>query len=145
MSDDEYTVAILGDLHLDPRFMDDHIEGRKHFLENVFKGGKNECVVSLGDLGESKAVWEGSAELFAGTTKCFELSRDYLDGFGVPFEVVGGNHDLEGIDEFPTDQSNMDAYLSILRKPTPQFSRQIAPKVLLVGLGSVLFRDAGSQ
>lgn len=25
MSSDEYTIAILGDLHLDPRFMDDHI------------------------------------------------------------------------------------------------------------------------
>ena len=56
----------------------------------------------LGDLGESKSVVEGSSELFAGTTACFKLSREYLDGFQIPFEVVGGNHDLEGIDEFPT-------------------------------------------
>ena len=36
----------------------------------------------------------------------------------------------------------MQAYLDILGKPTPQFLREIAPKTLLVGLGSVLFRDA---
>jgi hypothetical protein len=143
MSSDEYTIAILGDLHLDPRFMDDHIDGREHFLK-ILDDGKlpNSCVVSLGDLGESKAVFPDTSELFAGTTKCFELARDYLDGFKVPFEVVGGNHDLEGIDEFPTDGANMAAYLSILRKPSPNFIRELAPKVLLVGLGSVLFRDA---
>ena len=56
--------------------------------------------------------------------------------------MVGGNHDLEGIDEFPTDESNLEAYLNILGKPTPQFCREIAPKTLLIGLGSVLFRDA---
>ena len=35
----------------------------------------------------------------------------------------------------------MRAYLEILGKPTPQFLREIAPKTLLVGLGSVLFRN----
>ena len=99
-------------------------------------------IVSLGDLGESKPVFPDTTELFAGTTKCFELTREYLDGFKTPFEVVGGNHDLEGIDEFPTDQLNLEAYMRILGKPTPQFIREIAPKVVLVGLGSVLFRDA---
>jgi len=123
--------------------MDDHIEGREHFLKILEDGNRpNSCVVSLGDLGESKAVYPDTSELFAGTTKCFELARDYLDGFKVPFEVVGGNHDLEGIDEFPTDESNLEAYLRILRKPSANFFREIAPKVLLVGLGSVLFRDA---
>lgn len=141
MSADEYTIAILGDLHLDPRFMDDHVEGREHF-KKILDGKKNTAVVSLGDLGESKPVVDGSSELFAGTTGCLKLAREFLDGFGVPFEVVGGNHDLEGIDEFPTDESNMEAYLRILGKPTPQFIREIAPKTLLIGLGSVLFRDA---
>jgi hypothetical protein len=102
-SNDEYTVAILGDLHLDPRFMDDHIDGQKHFASILENGNRpNSCVVSLGDLGESKPVVPDTAELFSGTTGCFQLARDYLDGFKVPFEVVGGNHDLEGIDEFPT-------------------------------------------
>ena len=79
----------MGDLHLDPRFMDDHIEGREHF-KKIFANEmhKNLAVVSLGDLGESKSVSpETTSELFAGTTACFELSRDYLTGFGAPFEV----------------------------------------------------------
>ena len=54
----------------------DHITGRDHFLKNVLDGGKKEnaCVVSLGDLGESKSVDE-TKELFAGTSRCFQLAR----------------------------------------------------------------------
>ena len=47
-------------------------------------------------------------ELFAGTTRCHELAAEFLTGFGVPYEVVGGNHDLEGIDEFKTDKANLE-------------------------------------
>lgn len=44
----DFTIAVLGDLHLDPRYMDDHIAGREHinkilgkvlahsFLTNLF-------------------------------------------------------------------------------------------------------------
>ena len=49
---------------------------------------------------------------------------------------------LEGIDEFPTDAANLEAYLRILGKPTPQFKRLISEKTLLVGLGSTSFRTA---
>lgn len=50
MSDDEYTIAILGDLHLDPRFMDDHIEGREHFMKVLNDGTlPNSAIVSLGE------------------------------------------------------------------------------------------------
>jgi Calcineurin-like phosphoesterase len=142
-----FTAAILGDLHLDPRYMGDYENGRRHF-EPILKDKNgnprpNTCVVSLGDLGESKSISpETTSELFAGTTACFKLAREYLDGFAVPFEVVGGNHDLEGIDEFPTDQANLEAYLRILGKPTPQFKRLIAEKTMLVGLGSTVFRNA---
>jgi hypothetical protein len=143
MSADEYTLAILGDLHFDPRFMDDHLEGREHFSKVLEDGNRpNSAVVSLGDLGESKPVYQGSTELFAGTTGCFNLAREYFDGFKVPFEVIGGNHDLEGIDEFPTDEVNLDAFMNILGKPTPHFMREIAPKVLMIGLGSTVFREA---
>jgi len=65
-----------------------------------------------------------------------------LSGFGHPYEVIGGNHDLEGIDEFPTDAANLDAFLNFFHKPTPQFKRLIAEKTLLVGLSSTSFRDA---
>jgi len=141
-NNDEFTIAILGDLHLDPRYMSDHVEGRQHIVESLKKGNQdNRAVVSLGDLGESKSV-DHTAQLFAGTSACFKLTREYLDGFGVPFEVITGNHDLEGIDEFPTDKANMEAFLKAFDKETPQFVRQIADKTLLVGLSSVVFREA---
>ena len=41
------------------------------------------------DLGESKSVDE-TKELYAGTSRCLQLSHDYLAGFGTPFDVVGG-------------------------------------------------------
>jgi len=141
----DFTIAILGDLHLDPRYMDDHVKGRDHFLPIVTDATgaprKNTAVVSLGDLGESKSVDE-TKQLFAGTSKCFKLAREYLDGYKVPFEVVGGNHDLEGIDEYPTDEANLEAYLKAFDKPAPYFKRLLAEKVLLVGIGSTVFRDA---
>jgi len=127
--DSTYTIAILGDLHLDPRYMEDHIVGREHFKKIILdKEGNpkpNTCVVSLGDLGESKSIApEKTKELFAGTSACLQLARDYLDGFKTPFEVVGGNHDLEGLDEFETDQQNLDGiyaslFLFPLRAPAP--------------------------
>jgi hypothetical protein len=50
--------------------------------------------------------------------------------------------DLEGIDEFATDEANLEMFLRVHNKPTPQFIRQIADKTLLVGLTSTVFRDA---
>jgi hypothetical protein len=144
-----FTACILGDLHLDPRYTDDVVEGRGHFksiIEDAQSQDLPVAVCSLGDLGESKACDVGiggsTSELFAGTTRCHEFAADFLRGFGVPYEVVGGNHDLEGIDEFMTDEENLAAYLKAHDKALPQFCRQIADKTLLVGLGSTSFRDA---
>ncbi len=197
----DYTVAVLGDLHLDPRKMDDYEVGREHvkaLLEEERENGAITTLVSLGDLGESKSVRpEETQELFAGvyallhispnsatpsfpsfgaptfrshlseaifpkpsfrshpssllpgTSECHQLAHDFLSSFeckpndhGALYEVVGGNHDLEGIDEFATDQANLEAYLRLHGKPTPQFSRQIGEKTLLLGLGSSVFRTA---
>jgi len=92
-SEDNFVVGILGDLHMDPRKLDDYVEGREHW-KRIFQESstKNAALVSLGDLGESKAVWPDSDELFAGTTACHEMAAKYLKSFGVPYEVVGGNH-----------------------------------------------------
>mmetsp|Transcript_20160 Transcript_20160/g.20260 ORF Transcript_20160/g.20260 Transcript_20160/m.20260 type:complete len:553 (+) Transcript_20160:93-1751(+) len=144
---DEYTFAVVGDLHLDPRYMEDMYAGREHIKKFLVDESGNplprSAVLSVGDLGESKSVSpETTKELFAGTTACFNLAREYLDGFGTQFNVVGGNHDLEGIDEFPTDETNLEAYLRILGKKTPQFRIDLAEKVVLLGLGSTLFRSA---
>ncbi len=137
---DEFTLAVLGDLHLDPRDLDDVFEGRDH-IKAVLNQGPNPFVASLGDLGESKDCTQ-TQQLFSGTTPCFNLVKDFLDGFGHPWDCVGGNHDLEGIDEFETDEQNLEAYLRLLDKPTPQFCHQIADKTLVVGIGSTVFRTA---
>ena len=110
---DEFCVAILGDLHLDPRKMEDYYTGRDHFLpilEDAKSRGVSTVLCSLGDLGESKSVRpKETQELFKGTTECHELAHEFLSSFGVPYEVIGGNHDLEGIDEFATDEANLEA------------------------------------
>lgn len=93
---DEYTIGIVGDLHMDPRVMEDYYTGKSHIMpifEEAQKAHGNVALVSLGDLGESKSVRpEETSELFAGTTECHELAAEYLGSFGVPYEVVGGNH-----------------------------------------------------
>lgn len=146
--DSSFLVGILGDLHLDPRKMEDYVEGRDHWrpiFQRAQQSHGNVALVSLGDLGESKNCDHNDAnptELFAGTTQCHELAAEFLSSFDAPYEVIGGNHDLEGIDEFATDQQNLQVFMQCHGKPTPQFCRQIAEKTLLVGLGSTVFRSA---
>jgi len=132
MAADDFSLAVLGDLHLDPSDMDCHISGRDH-IKRLLYLERNSWVVSLGDLGAY-----GSA----GTTENFKFSKEYLDGFGIPFELVTGNHDLEGLDEFETDEENLHAWMKCFGKVTPQFCVEIAEKVLLMGLSTVRFRDA---
>jgi hypothetical protein len=145
-----FMIGVLGDLHIDPRKIDEYEEGASHWrpiFEAAKKAHGNTALVSLGDLGESKNCDHNEAnpaELFAGTTLCHEMAADFLSNVcpGVPYEVMGGNHDLEGIDEFPTDEENLNVFLKAHNKPTPQFCREVAEKTLLVGLGSTMFRDA---
>lgn len=96
-------------------------------------------LASLGDLGRKDIRHEPGD---AGTTKSFVDAKDFLDGFGLPFELVSGNHDLEGLDEFDTDEANLKAWMNCFGKPTPQFCRQIGEKTLLLGLSTVRFRSA---
>ena len=98
LSNDAFCVGVLGDLHIDPRYMEDYEIGRDQWKkildeESQKKANGNVALVSLGDLGESKSVRpDETNELFAGTTECHELAAEFLSSFGVPYEVVGGNH-----------------------------------------------------
>ena len=111
----EFTVGVLGDLHIDPRKMEDYATGREQWLPTLNAAKEkhgNVAMVSLGDLGESKSVRpEETSELFAGTTECHKIAAEHLGSYGVPYEVIGGNHDLEGLDEFDTDQANLEMFL----------------------------------
>ena len=130
-----FALGIIGDLHIDPRKFDDYETGRSHLLpilRSAREAHGNVALVSLGDLGESKNCDHNPAmptELYAGTTLCHETAAEFLGSFdGVPYEVIGGNHDLEGIDEFKTDAENLDVFLKCHGKQVPQFARQVAEK-----------------
>ncbi len=99
----------------------------------------NSFMVSLGDLGRKDIRHEPGD---AGTTKSFVDARQFLDGFEVPYDLVTGNHDLEGLDEFDTDEGNLQAWMDCFEKEEPYFARQIGEKTLLIGLSTVRFRDA---
>ena len=97
LTSDKFAVGVLGDLHIDPRKMEDYEIGRDQWVnvlnEESEQRSGNVALVSLGDLGESKSVRpEETNELFAGTTECHEMAAEFLSSFGVPYEVVGGNH-----------------------------------------------------
>ena len=52
-----FTACIVGDLHLDPRYTDDVVEGREHFKKIIADAQEKDqpvALCSLGDLGESK-------------------------------------------------------------------------------------------
>eukprot|EP00291_Cryptomonas_curvata_P015800 CAMPEP_0172153614 /NCGR_PEP_ID=MMETSP1050-20130122/1551_1 /TAXON_ID=233186 /ORGANISM="Cryptomonas curvata, Strain CCAP979/52" /LENGTH=124 /DNA_ID=CAMNT_0012822187 /DNA_START=158 /DNA_END=529 /DNA_ORIENTATION=- len=110
----EFSLAVLGDLHLDPSDMQLHHEGRDHIKKLIPDGIKNKHMVSLGDLGAY-----GSA----GTSSNFIHTKEYLDSFGISYS---GNHDLEGLDEFATDEDNLAAFLGILERKERYFATEIA-------------------
>ena len=136
----KFSVCILGDLHLDPRKMQDHENGRDD-ITKLLQNEKNVHVISLGDLGVVKSLQEGGP-LFSGTSECFKLAKSYLDSYGLPYDVVAGNHDLEGLDEFETDEDNLAAFISGMGKTEPYFCTPIAEKTVVVGLSTSRFRDA---
>lgn len=96
-------------------------------------------MVSLGDLGRKDIRHEPGD---AGTTKSFLDAKLFLDGFTLPYDLVTGNHDLEGLDEFKTDEDNLNAWRNCFGKETSYFSKVIGEKTLLVGLSTVRFRNS---
>ena len=50
-----------------------------------------------------------AAMIRASRRACFDTALAFLGGFGSPFGVILGNHDLEG-DEFETDEQNLAAW-----------------------------------
>eukprot|EP00551_Chaetoceros_affinis_P006841 CAMPEP_0203677442 /NCGR_PEP_ID=MMETSP0090-20130426/28230_1 /ASSEMBLY_ACC=CAM_ASM_001088 /TAXON_ID=426623 /ORGANISM="Chaetoceros affinis, Strain CCMP159" /LENGTH=573 /DNA_ID=CAMNT_0050544335 /DNA_START=57 /DNA_END=1778 /DNA_ORIENTATION=+ len=127
--------------HLERKVAGDLSENQLEMLFERKKQGPlmNSYLVSLGDLGRKDIRHEPGD---AGTTKSFTDAREFLNGFDLPYDVVTGNHDLEGLDEFKTDEENLNAFLECFEKDTPYFSKQIGEKTLLVGLSTVRFRDA---
>lgn len=109
-------------------------------LEHKRQGDFLNChMVSLGDLGRKDIRHEPGD---AGTTKSFLDAKEFLDSFGLQYDLVTGNHDLEGLDEFKTDEENLQAWMNVFQKDTPYFKKYIGERTLLIGISTVRFRDA---
>jgi hypothetical protein len=104
------------------------------------KGDFLNChLVSLGDLGRKDIRHEQGD---AGTTLSFQWAKEFFDGFQLNYDLVTGNHDLEGLDEFTTDKDNLQAFLNVFERPSPQFHTYLGEKTLLLGLSTTRFREA---
>ncbi|GBF87795.1 calcineurin-like phosphoesterase [Raphidocelis subcapitata] len=129
-----WPVSIMGDLHLEPAQMHLFAEAQGH-LRAAMADGEGRLlpgarVVQVGDLGGYKHG--------PGTRGCFEVALDYLSGFGAPFSLITGNHDLEG-HEFETDEENLEAWRDVFGQ-RHYWAAEVGP-VLLVGLSTVRFRS----
>ena len=68
----------------------------------------------------------------------------------MPYGVITGNHDLEGLDEFESDEDNLHAWQKMLGgakfnddgSKHPYWSTDLGDNVLAVGLCTVKFRSA---
>jgi Calcineurin-like phosphoesterase len=129
-----FSVAIMGDLHIsrNPEELTLFNEARDQLRIMVTQDGIDASrVVQLGDLGNYDAGWPGSSA-------CFDLSRQFLEGFALPTAMVLGNHDVEGA-EFETDEENLGAWHSTF-KQRHYWSADLGPATL-IGLSTNRFRS----
>uniref|UniRef100_A0A7S1ERX7 Calcineurin-like phosphoesterase domain-containing protein n=1 Tax=Timspurckia oligopyrenoides TaxID=708627 RepID=A0A7S1ERX7_9RHOD len=143
--------VVLGDLHLSPIDMELHNIAQKQILDAVELLKKqhesiafNQHVVSLGDLGAKEPFG------FSGTTESFQLAHTYLSNFNIPFSLITGNHDLEGLSEFDSDKLNLQAWAHVFKHTgvmSPEFNnlpvfRKDLGHAVLLGLSTIRFRDS---
>jgi len=131
-------VAVLGDLHLEgpPVGPGDlgFAEARAQVAAAVGTSsadGVDRAVVQIGDVGGYSAQ--------PGSQACFDRAREYLDGFGLPYRLITGNHDLEGA-EFDTDASNLAAWERTFGQR--HFWSEDVGGVRHIGLSTTRFRDS---
>ncbi|KAG2491261.1 hypothetical protein HYH03_010467 [Edaphochlamys debaryana] len=128
-----WQLAVMGDLHLAPEQMHLFHAARSHLLAAMSEEGKpvpGARVAQLGDLGHGKHA--------SGSQRCFKFAKDFLDGFGVPYAMITGNHDLEG-DEYETDEANLSAWKEVFDQPH-YWSADLGSARLL-GLSTVRYRS----
>ena len=86
-------------------------------------------LVQLGDLGTGKT---------SGSPQAFQRARGYLDSYRLPYSLVTGNHDLEGV-EFDSDSDNLAAWGAAFEQ-SHCWARDVGPCVLF-GLSTTRYRD----
>ncbi|MDP6978330.1 MAG: metallophosphoesterase [Myxococcota bacterium] len=117
--------AVLGDLHLDP---DDARFARASEQLRALSPGR---VICLGDFGNGKA---------SGTRASFERARCWLEALDVPFESLLGNHDLERVEVFASDDEVVRSYCDAMRIEKPYDSFDLG-EALGITLSSTAFRN----
>lgn len=100
----EATIAILGDLHMQPKDQSLFQQASEQLAAVVSHPSGR--VVQLGDLG---GYQDGP-----GSAACFATANQWLRSLQAPTLLVVGNHDLEG-EEFATDQDNLRAWQQVRR------------------------------
>ncbi|KAL6768266.1 hypothetical protein ACKKBF_B38445 [Auxenochlorella protothecoides x Auxenochlorella symbiontica] len=134
-----FTLGILGDLHLSPDRQMRLFEEAKDQLVTVLEsqqaklGGGTACQAGLIQLGDV-----GGYHHQPGSLACFQRCRDWLAGFDLPVALITGNHDLEGL-EFKTDALNLAAWQETFQQEH-HWRVDVGPAILL-GLGTSRFRS----
>lgn len=128
---DEFTLAIVGDLHLERKGAPMFERAREHLLDVLESGTGTPRVVQLGDLG-------GYNEK-PGSMACFRRAHEYISGFQpTPAALVVGNHDLEG-EDFETDEENLAAWRQVFGQ-RHYWSMELGDAVC-IGISTVRFRS----
>ena len=131
---------MLGDLHLEgPQVGEGDLgfaRARAQIVAACRAGGSGDdgvarTLVQVGDLGGYSAQ--------PGSQSSFDRARDFLDGFGLPYRLITGNHDLEG-PEFDTDADNLAAWEATFGQR--HFWAEDVGGVRHIGLSTTRFRDS---
>lgn len=134
----------MGDLHLAEEMIPHFFHPARDDALRALNDDQSNCerlVVQVGDL--------GAYEADPGSTACFKLAKDYLDGFrgggGARVRLVTGNHDLEGAefdalgDAEEADAANLAAWRSIFGEH--YWSDEVGSSWLAIGMSTTRFRS----
>jgi hypothetical protein len=118
--------VVLGDLHLDSREAETFDRARADVRAET-----PQALVCLGDLGCGS---------HSGTRESFEDARAYLASFDTDWGTILGNHDLERVEIFATDQAAVACYCDVFGLAAPYRTIELGD-ALGVLLSSTGFRD----
>jgi len=118
--------VVLGDLHLDPRDAATFARARAQL-----RALEPDVVICLGDLGVGRE---------SGTPASFEQARDWLASLGTRYEAIIGNHDLERLEAFASDQEAVRGFCDAFERERPYGTIELG-RGLGVLLSSTGFRS----
>eukprot|EP00798_Chlamydomonas_sp_ICE-L_P001369 gene1369-32733_t len=106
---DQFSLSVMGDLHLAPEQMHLFDDARDQLLNVMSDTSQGARIVQLGDLGHKQHK--------SGSRSCFEFAKKFIDSFtGAKAALILGNHDLEGA-EFDEDGENLACWQETFQQP----------------------------